>query len=358
MFDTIRCAKKSITGGGTATFWASAFARRIAMRVSRSGAEMSAVRPHSKRERSLSSSCVIAFGGRSLEKLFLRALFSGDELDVVDEEHVDAPVALAELLALLRANRVDEFVREFFARRVRDAFLGMTRDHRVTDRVHQVRLPESRPSVNEERVVAVARTLGHGEGRGVGEAVIRPHNEGREGVARVEERTGLTAVLPACLLAVPAGRRGGHARGRARPRGCRRRAGGGHKTHVDGAAEKVLKRGTDLWSEFALEPLARECVRHTDEENVVLFGEDLRVLEPGVVLRARKSDLELAKGGRPKLFEVQRLPFSSLVQQTLPTTITRSPPAPHRRERPKFRPPVSEARELYPKEKSPRLLLC
>ena len=56
-----------MTGGGTAMFCTSAFALRIAIRVSRSGAEMSAMRPHSKRERSRSSSWVIAFGGRSLE---------------------------------------------------------------------------------------------------------------------------------------------------------------------------------------------------------------------------------------------------------------------------------------------------
>ena len=68
IFDTIRCARKSMTGGGTATDCASAFARRIAMRVSRSGVEMSAMRPHSKRDRSRSSSRSIAFGGRSLER--------------------------------------------------------------------------------------------------------------------------------------------------------------------------------------------------------------------------------------------------------------------------------------------------
>src|SRR4029077_15760426 len=106
-------------------------------------------------------------------------------------------------------------------------------------------------------------------------------------------------------------------------------------------AEKVLKRCAYLRPEFALEPFARERVRDTDQKNIVLFREDLRVLEPGVVLRAGESDLQLTKGGRPKLFEIQRLPFSSLVQQTLPpTTTTRSPPAPHRRERPRFRPPA------------------
>ena len=36
-----------------------------------------------------------------VEELFLRPLFAGDELDVVDQQHVDAPVAVAELVDLV-----------------------------------------------------------------------------------------------------------------------------------------------------------------------------------------------------------------------------------------------------------------
>jgi hypothetical protein len=43
------------------------FLRRIAMRVSRSGGWMSVISPHSKRERSRSSSVEISRGGRSDE---------------------------------------------------------------------------------------------------------------------------------------------------------------------------------------------------------------------------------------------------------------------------------------------------
>jgi hypothetical protein len=43
------------------------FLRRMAMRVSRSGAWMSVIRPHSKRERRRASSVAIARGGRSDE---------------------------------------------------------------------------------------------------------------------------------------------------------------------------------------------------------------------------------------------------------------------------------------------------
>ena len=296
-----------------------------------------------------------------VEELFLRALFSRDELDVVDEEHIDPPVPLAELLALLRADRVDELVGELFARRVCDALLGVARDHRVSDRVHEVCLTQSGAAVYEERVVAVTRPLSHRERGGMRQAVVRAHDEGREGVARIQERSGLAPLLPACLLDASARCRRGHSRGGAGPRGRRRRPGRGHEPHVDGSAEKVLKCGTYLRSEFALEPLARERIRHTDEENIVLFGEDLRVLEPSVVLRARKTDLQLTKGGRPKLFEVQRLPFSSLVQQTLPTILMHNRPTPHRRETPTFRPPALGSPRTIPQgEKIPSaaMLMC
>src|SRR5687768_3580620 len=141
-----------------------------------------------------------------VEELLLRALFTGQELDVVDEEHVDAAVPLTKLLALLTADRVDELVRELLARRVRDALLRVPRDHGVSDRVHQVGLPKPRAAVDEERVVAVARALGHGERGGVRQAIVRPHDEGRERVTDVQEGRG--GALPALLRRRSRGRRG------------------------------------------------------------------------------------------------------------------------------------------------------
>jgi hypothetical protein len=121
----------------------------------------------------------------------------------------------------------------------------------------------------------------------------------------------------------------------------------------------MLQSGANLGPELALEPLSRECIRYADEEDIVLFGEDLRVLEPGVVLRAREANLQLTEGSRPKLFEIQRLPFSASVQQQpLPTTINAYSMPATPKGIPRFRPPVSEARELYPKGMGGPLLLC
>ena len=65
MFETTLRAMNSMTSDEIGTAPSSALARRIAMRVSRSGAVRSAMRPHSNRLRSRSSSVRIAFGGRS-----------------------------------------------------------------------------------------------------------------------------------------------------------------------------------------------------------------------------------------------------------------------------------------------------
>ncbi len=88
-----------------------------------------------------------------VEELLLGAFLAGDELDVVDQQDVDAPVALAELLGLLSADRVDELVGELLARRVGDPLLRVARQDRVPDGVHQVRLAEATAAVDEQGVI-------------------------------------------------------------------------------------------------------------------------------------------------------------------------------------------------------------
>ena len=88
-----------------------------------------------------------------VEELLLGAFLAGNELDVIDEQHVDPPIAVPELLALLSADRVDELIGEFLAGRVRDALLRVAGQHRMTDRVHQMRLAEATAAIHEQRVV-------------------------------------------------------------------------------------------------------------------------------------------------------------------------------------------------------------
>ena len=167
--------------------------------VSRSGGWMSAIRPHSKRDRSRSSSdgnlvrrAVAADDDlllrvvervEGVEELGLRAFLAGEELDVVDEQHVDAAVALAEIEDAVVAHRVDHLVHEPLGRDVGQLQVAQVVQHVVPDRVHQVRLAEPHAAVDEQRVVRARRRFGDGAAGGVRELVRGSDDEGVEGVA-------------------------------------------------------------------------------------------------------------------------------------------------------------------------------
>ncbi len=126
-----------------------------------------------------------------MEELVLRAVLVRQELDVVDDQHVGrGPVAGAELLhraaagrALLVHHRADEVGHELLAGDEADGPLGVLEVDLVPDRLQEVRLPQADAAVDEERVPARGRRLGHHARRRVGELVGRPDHELVEGVA-------------------------------------------------------------------------------------------------------------------------------------------------------------------------------
>jgi hypothetical protein len=159
-----------------------------------------------------------------VEELFLRALLPGEELDVVDQEHVGGAVAALELERGGVLDRVDHLVHELLGGHEEDPGPAPLLADVVPDRVHQVGLPESHTSVNEERVVPLARALGHRLANRVGELIAAPHDEGLERVVLAE-----IALIP----------------GRNRPTRAillhHRPAG----THVEGDPHRALRRCRD-----------------------------------------------------------------------------------------------------------------
>ena len=163
---------------------------------------MSAISPHSKRERRRSSISGMSLGERvardddllarlvevveGVEELLLRPLLARDELDVVDQEQIDRAVARAELRGAVVADRVDELVGEALGGEVRDGHAREEAHALMPDRVQQVRLAESDAAVDEQRVVRARRQLGHGLAGRLRELIRRADDEGVEGVARVE----------------------------------------------------------------------------------------------------------------------------------------------------------------------------
>ena len=92
-----------------------------------------------------------------VEELLLRALLAGEELDVVDEQHVDVAELVAEAGHLVVADGVDHLVGELLTGDVADGGVGLTALHVVADGVHQVGLAHADAAVEEERVVGLAR---------------------------------------------------------------------------------------------------------------------------------------------------------------------------------------------------------
>ena len=127
-----------------------------------------------------------------VEELLLRRVLAGDELHVVDHQHVDRAEHLLEAVHLLEAQRRDEAVHELLGREVEHPRLGVAAAHLPGDGVHQVGLAEADAAVEEQRVEAHRPALGHALGDpargGVRQLVRLADDEIVEGAAPVERR--------------------------------------------------------------------------------------------------------------------------------------------------------------------------
>ena len=97
-----------------------------------------------------------------VKELFLRRLFAGEELDVVDQQDVDLPVPVAEFRRPVILQCDDELVGEFLARDVHDVGAGIVEHDAMADRVHEVGLAQTDAAVEEKRVIGACGGAGHG----------------------------------------------------------------------------------------------------------------------------------------------------------------------------------------------------
>ena len=130
-----------------------------------------------------------------MEELFFGLGLAGEELDVVDEEHVGVAVGALEVVQRSRAERVDELVGERLDGRVADRGAGAERADVVADRVQEVRLAEPGRGVEEQRVVGLARELGDRQRGRMREPVAVADDELLEGEPRVERVVAVLGLL-------------------------------------------------------------------------------------------------------------------------------------------------------------------
>ncbi len=94
-----------------------------------------------------------------VEELLLELLGALEELDVVDQQHVEVAVAALEPGHGLGADGVDELVHERLGRDVADALVAEDGPDVVPDGVEQVSFPQAGRPVDEQRVVGAAEGL-------------------------------------------------------------------------------------------------------------------------------------------------------------------------------------------------------
>ena len=154
-----------------------------------------------------------------MEKPLLGLLLAAHELHVVNQQHLHAAVALAELLGGAVADGRNEVVGKLLRRDVQDALA--TAGGLLADGVEEVGLAQAHAGIQEQGIVGLARGVGHRLGGAEGHAIGVAHHEAVERILAVE-------VDPA---------------GHGRRRGRRSRGGGDRRCSI---SVTVHRRGLDI----------------------------------------------------------------------------------------------------------------
>src|SRR3989338_7015040 len=121
-----------------------------------------------------------------MEKLLLRSFFGGDEMNIINQEHIHGAVAALKLFRTAVFNRGNKFIREFFAGGVEHGRGRALLKDFVTDRLHEMGFPSPHAAVDEERIVDCPRPVNDRPRRGVRQLIVFPHHERREYVSRIQ----------------------------------------------------------------------------------------------------------------------------------------------------------------------------
>ena len=121
-----------------------------------------------------------------VKELFLESVFAFEELDVINKQDVVLAVAAFELGGGVITNGVDKLAEQGLGRDVTDSIRAVVLGHVVSDRLEQVRLAQTRMTMNEQWVIRARWRLCDRESRGVSKAIGGTSDEALEGVASVD----------------------------------------------------------------------------------------------------------------------------------------------------------------------------
>src|SRR5215469_6884900 len=120
-------------------------------------------------------------GAEDVKKLLLGALVSGQELNVVENQCVDLAKSVSELPHPLAQNRAYQFIYKGLGRHEQHVVrTGARAPQQMSNGSRQMSLAQAGTTIDEERVIFLARPLGDCQRRGVGKLVARPDDEFRQ----------------------------------------------------------------------------------------------------------------------------------------------------------------------------------
>ena len=126
-----------------------------------------------------------------VKELLLRTLLAGDELNVIEEKHIDAAKCLTKGVHLLAADAVDEFVDELLGRHIGGVEGGrLVFGKPVGDRVQKVGFSEPGAAIEIQRVVSLAWLFGDRFRRRGGKLVRGSNDKSIEREARIVRMGG------------------------------------------------------------------------------------------------------------------------------------------------------------------------
>ena len=132
-----------------------------------------------------------------MEEFFLRGVMSGDELNIVHHQHVHVAKTVAELGVLVLLDGRNQLVGKVFAADIQKLLIRVILADAMADRVHQMRFAQTHAAVDEQRVIRLCRRLGDGQRGRARKAVGVAHDEGIEGILRVERKARRDGIVRA-----------------------------------------------------------------------------------------------------------------------------------------------------------------
>ena len=120
-----------------------------------------------------------------MEELLLGALLVGEELDVIDEQGIDATVITLELFNGVILQRLHHVLHEPFGVHVDDFGVFLAILDGIANGVQQVGLAKASATIKEQRVVGTTRIVGHLTGGRTGQLVGLTLDEILEGIVHV-----------------------------------------------------------------------------------------------------------------------------------------------------------------------------